>query len=218
MTIAIEPHPTLSRVYHNFVGMGDSITQGICDPVAGLKTLGWADRLAQALRQLDPDLTYTNLGERGLASDLVLAIQLPRALEIKPDLVCMMVGGNNALRKTYKSELFEADFSHMLEELAELGATLVTGTIPDFSSFMPINPNRQALVSSNLAQVNEIITQVSAAYGALCVDFSTHPLGLDRTFWSEDGHHPNAHGYLMMAREIALALQTVTPISLDALD
>lgn len=212
------PNQKQDRMYQNFVGMGDSITQGICDPVEGFETLGWADRLAKALRQHNPSLSYTNLGERGLASDLVLAIELPVALELQPDLVCLMVGGNNALRKTYKSEQFEIELRLMVEKLTEQGATLVMGTIPDFGPFMPINPNRQALVSSNLVEVNQIIRQVAEAYGAICVDFSNHPFGLDRSYWSADGHHPNARGYLMMAREIALALKHYTFISLEGLE
>ena len=42
--------------WRRFAVLGDSIAEGVGDPVPGYEHLGWADRVAAALRQHRPDL------------------------------------------------------------------------------------------------------------------------------------------------------------------
>ena len=75
-----------------FVAIGDSFTEGLEDhtPDGGLR--GWADLVAAALAAQRPGFRYANLAIRGKLLAEVVAEQLPRAVELAPDLVSLAAG------------------------------------------------------------------------------------------------------------------------------
>ena len=83
--------------WRRFVAVGDSMTEGVGDPVPGGGLRGWADRLAEALRAERPDLEYANLAIRGLRTAEVRDRQLDRALALRPDLASALSGMNDLL-------------------------------------------------------------------------------------------------------------------------
>ena len=80
-----------------FVAIGDSFTEGLNDPGAGGGFRGWADRVAVALAAQRPGFRYANLAIRGKLLGQVVADQVPRAIELAPDLVSLAAGGNDIL-------------------------------------------------------------------------------------------------------------------------
>ena len=67
--------------YRRFVALGDSTTEGLVDPHPdGSGFRGWADRLAETLAVIEPDLRYANLAVRGKLARQVRAEQLDAAL------------------------------------------------------------------------------------------------------------------------------------------
>ena len=82
-----------------FVAIGDSFTEGLNDPAPGGGFRGWADLVAGALAAQRPGLfRYANLAIRGKLLGQVVAEQVPRAVELAPDLVSLAAGGNDILR------------------------------------------------------------------------------------------------------------------------
>src|SRR5579875_1953375 len=82
----------------SFVALGDSFTEGLNDPLPGGGYRGWADRFADMLSIHQPGLRYANLAVRGKLLREVAAEQVPRAIEMAPDLVSLAAGGNDLLR------------------------------------------------------------------------------------------------------------------------
>jgi len=82
-----------------FVAIGDSFTEGLEDPDPGGGFRGWADRVAGVLSAQRPGFRYANLAIRGKLLGEVVAEQLPRAVELAPDLVSLAAGGNDILRR-----------------------------------------------------------------------------------------------------------------------
>src|SRR3954447_18579915 len=76
-----------------YVALGDSFTAGA--PGSGVPS--FADRLAEILREASPALGYVNLAAPGARTCEVLSSQLPVALELRPDVVSLVCGGNDAL-------------------------------------------------------------------------------------------------------------------------
>ena len=62
------------------VALGDSFTEGVGDPHPGSPNglRGWADRVAVALAQNNPELRYANLAVRGRRMDEIVAEQVRR--------------------------------------------------------------------------------------------------------------------------------------------
>src|SRR2546429_8658297 len=62
----------------------------------GFDSAGFADRLARLLRAANPALEYRNLAVAGARTPEVVAGQLEPALDLEPDVVTLVCGGNDA--------------------------------------------------------------------------------------------------------------------------
>ena len=91
-------------VWTRYIAIGDSFTEGMSDPdpVTTGAYVGWADRLATSLADLAEadgrDFGYANLAIRGRLLADITQRQLPEALDLEPDLVSIVGGGNDILR------------------------------------------------------------------------------------------------------------------------
>ena len=89
----------MSSCSSRYVALGDSFTEGVGDPHRtspnGLR--GWADHVAVALAQSNPELRYANLAVRGRRMDEILDEQVQTAVMLEPDLVTIYAGMNNLL-------------------------------------------------------------------------------------------------------------------------
>ena len=88
-----------------FVAIGDSFTEGLNDPDPGGGFRGWADLVAGALAAQRPGFRYANLAIRGKLLGQVVTEQVPRAVELAPDLVSLAAGGNDILCGTDVDDL-----------------------------------------------------------------------------------------------------------------
>ena len=73
--------------------LGDSIAEGVREPLDGYRDLSWIDRIAAPLRDAAPDLALLNLGRRNLLAAEVRASQLAPALAFRPDLAIVRRAG-----------------------------------------------------------------------------------------------------------------------------
>ena len=93
-----------ARTWTRFIALGDSVTEGWCDPVVGdgAPWFGWADRLALSLDADSraaggPRLEFANLAVRGRRVRHVVDEQAPAARAMGGDLVSIQVGGNDLM-------------------------------------------------------------------------------------------------------------------------
>jgi lysophospholipase L1-like esterase len=184
-----------------FAALGDSFTAG-ADP----EEPRWADEVAHSL----PGCRYVNLARAGVRSDEVAAEQLPRAIELEPDLVSLICGANDVILTTRPDvDAFAETFAGMLATLrAEVpAAALVTATYPDVSVHFPLRPRSRRRVSRGLTELNEAIRASARRHGAACLDFAGHPRRGERENFAEDGFHPSPDGHRRAARAFALGLR-----------
>src|SRR5258705_5955616 len=100
----LKDHP-----WRRFVVLGDSIAEGVGDPVDGYANQGFADRIAAELSCQRPDLVYLNLGARSLRAAQVRAAQIGPALAFEPDLALLACGGNDALRPSFDPDAMDRE-------------------------------------------------------------------------------------------------------------
>ena len=110
-----------------YTALGDSITLGIGDPVrpvrpGGPRWRGWAVLLADSLDQ--PSL-HILAASGGRAAD-VESTQLPRALQLRPDLASVVFGINDTLRPGFDPDGFAATAAHVVGALRAAGADVLT--------------------------------------------------------------------------------------------
>lgn len=191
----------------HFVALGDSFTEGIGDPVEGIRLQSAFDWLAQWMQAANPGLRYTNLASRGLRAAEIRAQQMQRGLGLGPDFVSVVAGANDCLKGPFSAERLRAELNLMLGAFQSVGARLFTATLPDFTLRLELPNGVRERVRRNLEAAGGVIRELAHQHGAVCFDFWGHPLERDPTLWSADGVHPNARGYLEVARQVAVVLE-----------
>lgn len=200
-----------------FAALGDSITEGWCDPVLtdldGNPTdpwFGWADRLAllidahqRAPRTFSRRLEFANLAVRGRRIRHVVEDQIPAAIAMRADLVSVMVGGNDLMSLRVDPDELASRLEGGIATLRATGADvlLATGFDPGMTPFRFLRTfrGRAATFSANLSSI---------AHRHGCIPLDLWGIGDMRhlDFWSADRLHPSTRGHLVITRAAAHAL------------
>lgn len=192
----LQGHP-----WRRFVVLGDSVAEGLCEPVDGYPDVQLADRIAAELRARAPELAYLNLGLRGLRAYQVRASQLGPALEFKPDLALVICGGNDAFRPSFDAEAVDAEITGMVEALQHAGATVITVGVFDVSHSPAVPEARRAGLGVRLRRLAEHTRVVASRLGTVHVHLTDHPLTADPSIYSSDGRHGSARSDAIAAAE-----------------
>ncbi|MFM1965976.1 MAG: hypothetical protein RL134_1701 [Actinomycetota bacterium] len=186
-----------------YAALGDSFTEGLAD-VSGPdgRHVGWADRVAATLAGASPGLEYANLAVRGRLISQVVAEQVPVACDLKPDLVTLAAGVNDALRRTYD---VHASATHL-----ENGVRLLRGTGSEVVLFAFGDPSRRSTVMGSvtrrIAAANAATHAIAERYGCRVVDFWGCAVFDDDRYWDADRLHLSPQGHVLAARA---ALETL---------
>lgn len=202
-----------SRPFRSFVALGDSLTEGVGDPLPRGGLRGWADRLAEGLAAAAP-LRYANLARRSLVSREILERQLRPALDLRPDLASAIVGMNDAIRPGFDPEDVREPLEEMTGTLVASGAVVLTATLPDVSRLLPLPPVARTRIRDRLGEVNRVVRDISARYGTVLVDAEDFPDELRAGNWSIDRLHPNSRGHLLIARGFAARLSELRGVEI----
>jgi len=186
---------TRPQRFERYVAIGDSSTEGMIDPDGRGGYRGWANRLAERIARRQGSLLYANLAIRGCHTRQIRHEQLEPALAMRPDLVTLFAGTNDAVSREFDSEAVASDLAHMQRRLVAGGATVLGFTLPDLTPVMPLGRR----LATRVRTLNEILRSVAASTGALLVDFASDPAASDRRIWSADGFHANSLGHARIA-------------------
>ena len=189
-------------MFSRYVALGDSTTEGLDDPRPDGGYRGWADRLAEQLTAVNPELRYANLAVRGRRIPQVREEQLGPALALEPDLATVVAGLNDLLHRRYDPGGTAGHLEAMLRELRGGGATVMTFTLPDLSSVVPL----ARIVRGRLAAYNDAIRTAGESSGAIVVDIAAEPVSIDPRLWSPDRLHAGPLGHERIAAALAHAL------------
>jgi lysophospholipase L1-like esterase len=188
--------------WKRYVAIGDSSTEGMDDPDGLGGYRGWADRLAEHLAAHQGGLEYANLAIRGRTTAQILAEQLPAAVALRPDLVTVLSGMNDILGSTFDPAAVASQVEIMFQTLAEVGATVLTFTLPDPTPNLPFTGRMQP----RLLAFNAELRGAAQRAGAVLVDIGEFTGASDPRLWSEDRLHGNSIGHERVAHALAHGL------------
>lgn len=189
--------------YSRYVALGDSQTEGLWDGDDESGLLGFADRLAAMLDQLRPGLQYANLAIRGKQIRDVLDVQLPRALDMRADLVTVCIGMNDMTRPALGFDRALEQLDAVYVRLAASGATVVTTTFPDLARILPIG----RVLGKRVLAINDLIRSAATRHGFRLVDLYAAPSMTQPDTWSPDRVHGSPKGHMLFAAAAAEALE-----------
>src|SRR6202050_4560717 len=183
----------LTRDIGSFVAIGDSFTEGLNDPLPDGGFRGWADRVAAVPAGGGPGFRYGNLAGRGKLLAEVIAEQLPRAVDMAPDLVSVAAGGNDILRGT-DVDILAARFDAGVARLQAAGCRVVIFTGFDPRVFPVIR-----LLRGRIAAYNMHLRGIADDRGADLVDLWSMRVLADPLMWSSDRLHLSSEGHRRVA-------------------
>ena len=186
--------------------LGDSIAEGVREPLDGYRDLSWIDRIAEPLRANVPQLDVLNLGRRGLVAAEVRAGQLDAALAFRPDLAIVVAGGNDALHDTFAPDAVEAELDAMVGALRDAGADVVMLELLDIVAAGLVPPEHAAPIGSRLRRLAQLTRAVAERHGAILVGMRRHPASADPSVYATDRLHLNVRGHAIVGREAVRAL------------
>lgn len=204
MTDRWEPHATTTGVDHqwdSFVALGDSFTEGLEDPHADGTYRGWADRLAEALAEHNPDLRYANLAVRGKLLQQIVDDQVPQAVELRPALVAFTAGGNDIIRPGGDPDALAEIFDRAVGTLRKTGAQVLISTGFDTRT-TPVLRH----VRGKVATYNAHLRAIADKHGCPVVDLWSMRVLQDPQAWSADRLHLSSDGHRRVALRAAEAL------------
>ena len=197
-------HPSEVPVPLSFVAIGDSFTEGLDDPAEGSRGgfRGWADRVAEQFAEVEPAFTYANLGIRGRKLDQILDDQLPRALELRPELVSLAGGTNDVLRPRVDLNRMARRFQDAVRQLRENGSQVVL--------FQSVDPTpRSRLIGRALPRIKALTTiveETAEQYQCVVVRLWSAKVFAHPAMWSEDRLHLSSEGHARVAGAFLEAL------------
>ncbi|WP_017596626.1 SGNH/GDSL hydrolase family protein [Nocardiopsis potens] len=192
--------------WRRFAVIGDSLSAGTGDSRPGYTTLGWADRVAGALRRARPGAAYLNTGRIGATTADTVAEQMAPALAFRPDLLHLPSGANDLFRREPDFAEVWRGMHRMFALAAESGARLSVFTlgraftVPGFPDW-----------AERVQRLNAIVRELADAYGAVLVDMWDHPANSRPDLLSEDRIHFAVPGQALLAAEVVRALAAALP-------
>ena len=177
------------------VAMGDSLTEGLGVPEAD----SYPSVLQQMLEERGVHWRVINAGISGETSSGARS-RLDWVMKLKPDIVILETGANDALRGLPPENIFE-NIDAIVTELKARGVTVVLAG-------MKIHPNFGPEYGRNFADIYE---RVAHEHDIIRMPFFLEGVAGRSELNRADGLHPNAAGYREVARQ-------VLPYVLDAIE
>ncbi|MGO1056124.1 SGNH/GDSL hydrolase family protein [Crossiella sp. CA198] len=196
--------------WDSLVAIGDSFTEGMCDPAPGSRTClpgpeatfrGWADRLAAAMAGIDPGMRYANLAVRGKLISEIHAEQVPAAIAAKPALVTVNGGGNDLLRPGGDPDLAAEGYERVVAELRRAGCDVLV-----FTGYDPHQGSLLRRIRGKIAVYTSHVHTIAARHDCLLVDLWAFRFTTDWRYWCPDRVHLSTEGHRRVALRTAEVL------------
>jgi lysophospholipase L1-like esterase len=194
-------------VFMRFLGLGDSLTQGVGDPRPGRAGFageldGWVSHFADAVRLAGQPIDVRNLATAGARLGEVIAVQLPTARSEKADITSCFVGVNDLWDANLDFDEFGARFHMLFRELSAVSPIVITASIHDVFAPFPIRQPLREKLNRHVALMNDIIASAVDDYGLVLIDLAGRPEMFTSTVRSVDLLHPNRYGHQLLAVEV----------------
>lgn len=187
-----------------FALIGDSAASGVGDSDQDGNYFGWGYHLVQAFQE---PIAYINASRPGAQSAEVLNEQLPKALIHKPELVAVIVGGNDLLRNGFSPKVFAENLNETLRLIEESGATSMLLELHDPTLIVPMPKLLAKICRRRVSAVNQVIHSLARRYSSILLETRTLPGIYERKKWHVDRMHPSKNGHQFIADSFAHLLR-----------
>jgi lysophospholipase L1-like esterase len=174
----------------------------------------WIRRVAYSLT--DRYFVYLHaLAVGGSKAADVLREQLPRALELQPDLAIVSVAANDAIRGVPPGR-FRREVNEIVGRLAGRGGHVVVVGVGDIGSIPRLPQFLRWYLTQRSAQLDRISAEVAASHPrATKVDVRgdlSAAFWNDRSMFSGDRFHASSYGHEHFAHHVSIAVEAALAV------
>lgn len=194
------------------VAIGDSTIEGIG---ASKPEKAFAPLVYSSIKQGKKNAVFHNLGKAGAKVQDVIINQLPKAIELKPNLILVSIGANDLMfsKRIFR---FGKDFEFLLSTLRQkTQAALFVNNIPDVT-IVPIMPKLAfPYYKLMVLNFNYLIKKYTKIFGVYLIDLykESRLFKEYKELISQDGLHPSDIGYAIWANAFITKIQSVLPFN-----
>lgn len=186
--------------WSRFVVIGDSIAVGMGDPTEGYAKITWPARVAAALAREREGVTFANLARHGAKVAEIRDSQVGKALDLEPDLIVLVGGGNDLLTEDpVDIRPIKAVLDEIVGRLVDSGATVLTYETLDFPR--AFTDPAFAEFNRRLADLYAATRMIARERETLHVDCYTPPWAREPSCFSADLQHPTARAQALAASQ-----------------
>lgn len=187
----------------SIVALGDSVTVGVGD--LGVPA-GWAAHLAFAVGAEE----FTNVAQIGARARDVATRQAAVAIQRRPQLATLLVGGNDVLRGDFDAQVVASHVERTVTGLRNVGADVAVVLLHDPRLTLPGPRVVREVLGERAASVNGAVSaRLARESRVVLVDPRLSDFTASRHAWSIDRLHPSAAGHRALA---AMALDALSAL------
>ncbi len=203
--------PTNSGGALRFVGLGDSLTQGVGDPRPGMAGFagqldGWVSYFAAAVEGSGQPVEVRNFALAGSRIEHVIADQLQDALAAPADVMSCFVGINDLWIADLDLDEFGVRFNALFRDLRAHSPVVITASIHDVFAPLPVRAPLREKLNRNVSVMNDIINDAVTEHGLVLIDLAGRPEMFTSAVRAVDRLHPNRYGHQLIAVEVVKEL------------
>jgi lysophospholipase L1-like esterase len=207
-----EPARRSALPVFRFLGLGDSLTEGVGDPRPGRAGFageldGWVTHFADAVRNAGQSVAVRNFAVAGSRIPDVMNDQLALALNEPADMISCFIGINDLWDANLDLDEFAQRFNQLFTHLSSSAPVVVTATIHDIFEPFRVRPPVREKLHRNIETMNVIIRNAAADYDLVLIDLANRADMFTSSVRAIDRLHPNRYGHQLIAVEVLDALQ-----------
>lgn len=195
-------------MFHSYVAIGDSFTEGVGDELPDGGVRGWADfvALGMAAAAREP-IGYANLAIRGRKLGPIIEEQLEAAIALRPEVISFNGGGNDLLRPRMPEVAVAGRFRQAVHRIRGEGIHVIMLSGANPTEHLPLG----RVFDARGARLTAALLDLAELDGVTFVDnFSDRGLR-DIRYWSADKLHLNSLGHARVASNVLTALDVAVP-------
>jgi lysophospholipase L1-like esterase len=199
------------------VALGDSISFGVGDTGGHENAIGpgWVGRIAHDLGAV----RFLNFSRNGARVRDLTGSRLSAALEVRPDLVLICIGGNDVLRGNFDPTEIKSGLLKLISQFASINAAVVLVNLPHLAGPLRIPALIRNVFEARATILNDILEEVCSDGSAEYVCLSGISAIKEHHFWHVDKMHPSPVGHQLIAdkvrRSLSLPRRTRKKISFE---
>lgn len=181
-----------------YVSLGDSLTSGVGS--SDYRNT-FVHKFAESSSQSNKEIKVMNFGIPGAKTNELINLELPRAINEKPDVVTLLIGVNDIHNRSSVSK-FKEKYQYILNELlTKTNSEIFVLTLPYLGSKYLVLPPYNYLLDFRTKQFNEAIesaVDLTKTDRIHIIDLYKSSYSFargDKQYYSPDLFHPSDYGY-----------------------